>query len=136
MSQNPTSILGIAVRDLQRLNTVLITVARHGFGGLIARSPLLKLLGRAPELPEASEEMKATPAAVEELIETKAVKGRTEEAKPVAEAEKEVVRQLEERHFTIRYDSTGHSYESVFGDYLFGAKKVVVEDPYIRQPHL
>jgi ATP-dependent Lon protease len=43
--------------------------------------------------------------------------------------------QLDERHFTIRYDDTGHSYENMFGDYLAGAKKVIVEDPYVRAQH-
>jgi len=41
----------------------------------------------------------------------------------------------EERHLTIRYGDTGHSYESLFGAYLAGARKVVVEDPYIRKNH-
>jgi ATP-dependent Lon protease len=40
-----------------------------------------------------------------------------------------------ERHYTIAYGDTGHSYDTIFGPYLTGAKSVVVEDPYIRQPH-
>ena len=43
--------------------------------------------------------------------------------------------QLKEKHFTIRYDDTGYSYEKIFGEYLQGAKKVIVEDPYIRAIH-
>lgn len=42
---------------------------------------------------------------------------------------------LAQKHFTIRYNDTGYSYESIFGEYLTGAKKVVVEDPYIRMQH-
>lgn len=42
---------------------------------------------------------------------------------------------LAEKHFTIRYEAVGHSYESVFGDYLAGSKSVIVEDPYIRAKH-
>jgi ATP-dependent Lon protease len=42
---------------------------------------------------------------------------------------------LEEKHFTILYGDTGHSYESIMGSYLRGAKAVVIEDPYIRLPH-
>jgi ATP-dependent Lon protease len=42
---------------------------------------------------------------------------------------------LGESHFTIPYGETGHTYESIFGDYLAGAKEVVIEDPYIRAPH-
>ena len=43
--------------------------------------------------------------------------------------------ELAEFHLTIRYNDTGHTYESLFGAYLVGAKHVVVEDPYIRLPH-
>lgn len=42
---------------------------------------------------------------------------------------------LQERHFTILYGDTGHSYESIIGPYLAGAKAVTIEDPYIRLPH-
>jgi len=40
-----------------------------------------------------------------------------------------------ERHYTIAYGDTGHSYDTIFGPYLQGAKSVVVEDPYVRLPH-
>ena len=40
-----------------------------------------------------------------------------------------------ERHYTIAYGDTGHSYDTIFGPYLPGANSVVVEDPYIRMPH-
>jgi len=42
---------------------------------------------------------------------------------------------LIEKHFTIRYEAIGYSYESIFGSYLNGAKTVIVEDPYIRSKH-
>ena len=42
---------------------------------------------------------------------------------------------LEEKHFTILYGDTGHSYESIMGSYLRGAKAVVIEDTYIPLPH-
>lgn len=42
---------------------------------------------------------------------------------------------LTEKHFRISYGETGYSYASIFGDYLVGAKQVVVEDPYIRVTH-
>ena len=42
---------------------------------------------------------------------------------------------LTEHHYTIGYGDTGHSYDTIFGPYLLGAKLVVVEDPYIRMPH-
>lgn len=40
-----------------------------------------------------------------------------------------------EKHFTILYGDTGHTYESIFGPYMRGAKSVVVEEPYIRRQH-
>lgn len=43
--------------------------------------------------------------------------------------------QVREQHFTIMYGDTGHSYESIIGPYLLGAKAVVIEDPYIRLQH-
>ena len=42
---------------------------------------------------------------------------------------------LKEQHFTILYGDTGHSYESIIGPYLIGAKSLIIEDPYIRMPH-
>jgi ATP-dependent Lon protease len=42
---------------------------------------------------------------------------------------------LTDKHFTIRYGDTGYSYRSIFGQYLQGAKGLVVEDPYIRREH-
>ena len=43
--------------------------------------------------------------------------------------------ELSEKHYTIFYGDTGHSYESIFGPYLMGAKIIEIEDPYIRMPH-
>lgn len=40
-----------------------------------------------------------------------------------------------EQHFTILYGDTGHSYETIMGPYLRGAKQVTIEDPYVRMPH-
>lgn len=42
---------------------------------------------------------------------------------------------LGEMHLTIRYGDTGHSYETLFGRYLAGAKTISIDDPYIRTPH-
>ena len=60
---------------------------------------------------------------------------RSQPVHPVEAAQEQVLRELEDRHITIRYGDAGHSYESLFGDYLIGAKKVIVEDPYIRLRH-
>jgi ATP-dependent Lon protease len=42
---------------------------------------------------------------------------------------------LTERHYSIQYGDVGHTYDGIFGPYLSGAKAVIIEDPYIRQPH-
>ena len=42
---------------------------------------------------------------------------------------------LKERHFRIFYGDIGYSFESIVGDYLRGAKKITIEDPYIRSHH-
>jgi len=60
---------------------------------------------------------------VEEFKSTKA------EAFPIIEP------QLKEKHYTIFYGDTGHSYEAIFGPYFTGAKSIEIEDPYIRMPH-
>lgn len=44
-------------------------------------------------------------------------------------------REPKERSYRIHYGATGHSYNSIFGDYLPGAEEIVVEDPYIRAHH-
>ncbi len=44
-------------------------------------------------------------------------------------------RPLEEKHIRILYGDVGNSYESLFGAYVEGAKKVDVEDSYIRSKH-
>ncbi len=58
---------------------------------------------------------------------------------PPAGGEFEVKRsaqpELEEKHFTILYGDTGHTYDSILGSYLVGAKSVSIDDPYIRAPH-
>ena len=43
--------------------------------------------------------------------------------------------ELKEQHYTITYNSTGYSYETIILPYLVGAKSIVIEDPYIRTIH-
>lgn len=40
-----------------------------------------------------------------------------------------------EHHYRILHGDTGYSYERIFGDYLPGCEEILIEDPYIRQPH-
>ena len=49
--------------------------------------------------------------------------------------EKAAPQELEEKHFTLLYGDTGHTYDSIIGPYLNEAKFVTIEDPYIRAPH-
>jgi len=42
---------------------------------------------------------------------------------------------LPERHFTIFYNDTGYSYESILLPYATGVKEVSVEEPYLRLQH-
>lgn len=55
-------------------------------------------------------------------------------AAPVA-SDAVAVTALEEKHFKIYYGDTGHSYETILGPYLTGAKEVVIEDAYVRATH-
>jgi ATP-dependent Lon protease len=43
--------------------------------------------------------------------------------------------ELKEQHYRIHYGDMGQSYDSIMGDYLATAKRIVVEDPYIRVNH-
>lgn len=70
-------------------------------------------------------ETSSNPAPVVSNSETPAMARETSSSQP----------QAREQHFTIMYGDTGHSYESILGPYLFGAKAVVIEDPYIRLQH-
>lgn len=56
-------------------------------------------------------------------------------AQKASTGSKQEAAEPEEKHFTILYGDTGHSYESIMGNHLRGAKGVIIEDPYIRLPH-
>lgn len=53
----------------------------------------------------------------------------------VPESAPPVASELVPKNLTIRYGDTGYSYRALFGAYLQGAKKIVIEDPYIRRDH-
>jgi ATP-dependent Lon protease len=57
-----------------------------------------------------------------------------EELPPATITPIEEVEEKKEQHFTIHYGAIGYSYESIMGDYLFGAKVVEIDDPYLRLP--
>jgi ATP-dependent Lon protease len=98
------------------------------------QQPFRRQLGSASAEAEgaASAEPAAPPAVVSAL--PTAAESPLEVAAAV-EPEPEISPELTAQHLTIRYNDMGHTYESLFGAYLAGARKVVVEDPYIRLQH-
>lgn len=82
----------------------------------------------------ASEETDSQPKKEETSIESAPVVPAS--TAPSASSEADLVQsEIREQHFTIMYGETGHTYESIIGPYLHGAKAVVIEDPYIRLQH-
>ena len=65
------------------------------------------------------------------------VKAIEETALPEKEEAQEQVTgsDLAEQHYRINYDDNGHTYDTIVGPYLAGAKSIKIEDPYIRMPH-
>lgn len=90
-----------------------------------ARRRLSQIGGQPSAVAAVQPDAQATPAVEAEPIAT--------DSSPVAVAPS--VPELREQHFAILYGDTGHSYESIMGPYLRGAKAVVIEDPYIRLQH-
>ena len=45
------------------------------------------------------------------------------------------IQEPDEKHFSVLYGDTGHSYESIISPYLVGVKELSIEDPYIRSNH-
>lgn len=66
---------------------------------------------------------------------TDPLKGELEMAEVPEEVKsKKSVLNLEEKNVIIHDNQTGVSYKNLFGDYLVGASKVQIVDPYIRLP--
>ena len=57
-----------------------------------------------------------------------------EELKPKKEETKAPV-ELKEGQKIIRDNQSGISYDMLFGDYLVGAKQIIITDPYVRLPY-
>lgn len=72
-----------------------------------------------------------------EPSQTEEPKTETQEAEsdPTTAPETTTEAPLSEQHFTILYGDSGHTYETILGPYLRGAKSIEIEDPYIRMPH-
>ena len=82
-------------------------------GGSIPASPAKSEASKQPETPSLFEEALAKPP-----------------SSPIAkEPELSAPLQLKEKHFKIYYGDKGHTYDSIFGDYLQGVKVITVEDP-------
>jgi ATP-dependent Lon protease len=54
---------------------------------------------------------------------------------PVAAVPQETARELKAKEVRIFHGDRGYSYANLFSDYLQGAKRIVVSDPYIRTQH-
>jgi len=54
---------------------------------------------------------------------------------PIATPSGPATSEPQEDHYTILYGDVGHTYESIVGPYLVGAKSVEIEDPYVRANH-
>ncbi|WP_439146100.1 BREX system Lon protease-like protein BrxL [Vibrio sp.] len=85
--------------------------------------------GLSSEIPDDGESHKPDVTNAKPVVMEKSTQSTTSEC---VEAE---IEELKEQHFTITYDSTGYSYESIVTPYLKGAKAIVIEDPYIRAKH-
>lgn len=96
--------------------------------------PVRKELDKATEVVSNEPAIAAAPVAPVAPAEPSAVQP-TEELVEVSPEVPDISIQSEERHYTIFYNDTGYSYETIIGPYLVDAKKMVVEDPYIRLPH-
>ena len=67
------------------------------------------------------------------VVET--IKPTTPEVQKAIAVQPAIETTLKEKHFTIHYGDIEYSYEALFGEYLRTAKKIRVEDPYIRIHH-
>jgi ATP-dependent Lon protease len=86
--------------------------------------------GITTDAPEEGKSHKSESTSVSQVTPEKEVA-----AQEVSAAAESLLPELKEQHYTITYDSTGYSYESIIVPYLAGAKSVVIEDPYIRATH-
>ena len=93
-----------------------------------------------------SKDAPATQSPLRHTTSTEAPKDNEQGPKkdPVRKSDSEVIDSSEEpavqskakeRHYRIHYGAYGYSYETIFADYLAGAKELRIEDPYIRQHH-
>lgn len=93
-------------------------------GAVATQQPLRRQLNEKLA-PESEEPVAPTVTPVAVIVSAPVEAPQPEEAKSP----------LDERHFTIMYGDVGHSYETIVGPYLTGAKSLVIEDPYIRLQH-
>lgn len=93
-----------------------------------ARRRLIQADGHSAVVDEAQPKVQAAPATQENPV----------VPTPISTTQSTVVPlpvELIEQHFTILYDAIGYTYDSIIGQYLQGAKAIVIEDPYIRMQH-
>ncbi len=108
----------------------IIVYCPESRGAQATVDPLRKTLDRHPASDAPNVTTSITNAPPEQVVHPKL-------AEPAVAVPSAPMRQTtpQEQHFTILYGETGHSYDSIMAPYLAGAKKVTIEDPYVRMPH-
>jgi ATP-dependent Lon protease len=75
-------------------------------------------------------------ASTPKMVETKDPEAETHQSAVSSDVAQTAEAEIpEEQHYTIAYGDVGHTYDTIVGPYLAKAKKVSIEDPYIRAPH-
>ena len=82
-----------------------------------------------------AQEKLSIPTALMQDLTSSSMLGTLLPIEPASASSSLVTAERVERHITIHYGDTGYSFETLFGDYLIGAKELTVEDPYIRRDH-
>ncbi len=93
---------------------------------LATQQPVRSSLSKIAGLPEKSEN-------IQKSINTFSCSEEKEDQEIVVVQNDEPT--LNDRHFNILYGDTGYSYDSIFSPYIKDAKKISIEDPYIRASH-
>ena len=75
-------------------------------------------------------------ASIPKMVETKEPEAETHKSEVSSDVVQTTEAEIpEDRHYTIAYGDVGHTYDTIIGPYMAKAKKVSIEDPYIRAPH-
>jgi len=117
---------------INRANEEVVVYCPESKGSEVTQRPVRKSIeaSAADNKAKVSEQMKST-------AESKTIESPDDKESSIGSPppDSSVKSETEERHFTILYGDTGHSYESLLAPYVATAKTVRIEDPYVRMPH-